>query len=364
MLPQPTDIAQPTDIENWFMANGASPTRRALTADDVERYLAASFDPPPRVVDCAPLDGGWFAAVWSAELADGRSVVLKVGPPPQVPVLRYERGMIAAEAGFLRLVAAHAPQVPVPAVLHHGVDPDVGDWLVTVRLPGHNLPALAESADPPEDSAVRHDLGVAYAALHRITGGRFGYDGGRAAAATWAAAFTAMVEELLADAADWSVRLPASPDRFRSLLARHAGLLDTVRRPALLHWDGWDGNVLAASDPDGVLRMTGLVDGERYLFGDPLMDLVAPLLFRRAEQEPEHPFLRGYRAAAGDAAVDLDDDRVRHRLALYRMHLYLVMLVEMPSRHLTGPEHQGQVELLTGLLNEELAALSSAGTTP
>ncbi|WP_123604559.1 phosphotransferase family protein [Micromonospora sp. Llam0] len=346
------------------MANGASPTRRALTTADVERYLAASFDPPPRVVDCAPLDGGWFAAVWSAELADGRSVVLKVGPPPQVPVLRYERGMIAAEARYLRLAAAHAPQVPVPAVLHHGVDPGAGDWLVTVRLPGRNLPTIAESAEPPDDSAVRHDLGVAYAALHRITGGRFGYDGGRAGAATWAAAFTAMVEELLADAADWSVRLPASPDRFRSLLARHAGLLDTVRRPALLHWDGWDGNVLAACDAHGVLRLTGLVDGERYLYGDPLMDLVAPLLFRRAEQEPEHPFLRGYRAAAGNAAVDLDDDRVRRRLALYRMHLYLVMLVEMPSRHLTGPEHQGQVELLTGLLTEELAALSSAGTTP
>jgi len=349
------------------MANGASPTRRALTTADIERYLAASFDPPPRVVDCAPLDGGWFAAVWSAELADGRSVVLKVGPPPQVPVLRYERGMIAAEARYLRLVAAHAPQVPVPAVLHHGVDPGVGDWLVTVRLPGRNLPAIAAEAArgggaAPDDSAARYDLGTAYAALHRITGGRFGYDGDRAAAATWAAAFTAMVEELLADAADWSVRLPASPDRFRSLVARHTGLLDTVRRPALLHWDGWDGNVLAASGPDGVLRMTGLVDGERYLYGDPLMDLVAPLLFRRAEQEPEHPFLRGYRAAAG-AAVDLDDDRVRRRLALYRMHLYLVMLVEMPSRHLTGPEHQGQVELLTGLLNEELAALTSAAST-
>lgn len=302
--------------------------------------------------------GGWFSAVWSVELADGRSVVLKVGPPPQVPVLRYEQGLVAAEAGFLRLVAGHAPQVPVPAVLHHGSDPQLGDWLVLTRLPGTNLPALAECPDPPDDSAARHDLGVAYTALHQITGDRFGYDGGRANAATWAVAFAAIVDDLLADAVDWSVPLPVSAVEIRSLVARHARLLDTVRRPALLHWDGWDGNVLAEPDAHGVLRMTGLVDGERYLYGDPLMDLVAPLLFRRAEQEPQHPFLQGYRAAAGDAAVDLDDEAVRRRLALYRMHLYLLMLVEMPSRGMAGPEHQGQVEMLTGLLTAELAALA------
>ncbi|GIJ37817.1 hypothetical protein [Micromonospora andamanensis] len=42
--------------------------------------------------------------------------------------------------------------------------------------------------------------------------------------------------------------------------------------------------------------MCGLVDGERFLYGDPLLDLVSPLLFRGAEDEPRHPFLRGYAA--------------------------------------------------------------------
>ncbi|WFE28920.1 aminoglycoside phosphotransferase family protein [Solwaraspora sp. WMMD791] len=337
------------------MDGDRSPTQRTLTRDDVEHYIESSFDRPPSVVDGAPLTGGGFAAVWSVELADARSVVLKVGPPPQVPLLRYERGMIAAEARYLRLVAAHAPQVPVPALLHHGVDPDGGGWLIVDRLPGRNLPALADCAEPPDDSAARHDLGVAYAALHQVTGERFGYDGGRASAATWAAAFTAIVDDLLADAVDWSVPLPVPADEIRSLVARHAGLLDTVRRPALLHWDGWDGNVLAAPDAHGVLRMTGLVDGERFLYGDPVMDLVSPLLLRRAEQEPEHPFLRGYRSAAGDTAVDLDDQAVRRRLALYRLHLYLLMLVEMPSRQMVDP---GRSELLTDLLAREFTAAS------
>lgn len=64
-------------------------------------------------------------------------------------------------------------------------------------------------------------------------------------------------------------------------------VLDVVRSPALLHLDGWAGNVLAVDGPDGTHRLGGLVDGERYLWGDPLMDLVSPLLFRRVEDEPD-----------------------------------------------------------------------------
>ena len=113
-------------------------------------------------------------------------------------------------------------------------------------------------------------------------------------------------------------------------MGRHADVLDEVRRPALLHFDCWDGNVLAAPDRDGRLRLRGLVDGERFLYGDPLLDLVSPLLFRRVEDEPEHPLLRGYQAAAAEPLVL--DASARRRLGLYRLHLYLLMTVEMPSR--------------------------------
>ena len=81
----------------------------------------------------------------------------------------------------------------------------------------------------------------------------------------------------------------ALPAGIAASVERHRACLATVTRPALLHFDLWDGNVLG---PDGSL--TGLVDGERYLYGDPLLDLVSPALFRRIEDEPDHPFLRGY----------------------------------------------------------------------
>ncbi|PZF99911.1 phosphotransferase family protein [Micromonospora endophytica] len=329
-----------------------SPTQRALSPDDTAEYLRASFGRDRRVADCAALGGGGFAAVWWARLDNGRQVVLKVAPPPTARLLRYETDLLAAEARYFRLVAAHAPQVPVPPVLHHGRDPRLGEWLVTGRLPGRALPDLDDA-----DDLARYDFGAAMATLHRITGDRFGYDAGRTGGATWSTAFAAIIEDLLADAADWDITLPAPPQRFRALVARHADLLDEIRRPALLHFDGWDGNVLAAPDGTGAYRMCGLVDGERFLYGDPLLDLVSPLLFRRAEEEPEHPFLRGYADAVGTPLVF--DEGVRRRLALYRMHLHLLMTVEMPSRGITPANDPGRHARLAELLERDLADLAA-----
>lgn len=339
-----------------------SRTQRSLDHDQVRRYVEASFGEARRMVDCAPITGGGFATVWRVTLDDGRGVVIKVAPRADVPLLRYERGLSGAEARYFRLVATHAPQVPVPPLLHHGNDPELGEWLVSGLLPGRSLREWAESEQHLDDAPARYDFGVAVAALHRISGDRYGYDAGRASGATWRAAFTAMLDGLLADAADWDVRLPTSPARIRALPERYASVLDEVRRPALLHFDGWDGNVLAEPEPEpepgGSLHLRGIVDGERFLFGDPLMDLVSPLIYRRVQDEPENPFLRGYRAAA-DGPVVFDESTLR-RLSLYRLHLYLLMTVEMPSRGITRQDRPDRFERLADLLDHELTDLRRA----
>ncbi|MFI7428043.1 phosphotransferase family protein [Micromonospora sp. NPDC049836] len=330
-----------------------SPTQRALDPDQVRRFVAASLGPAPRVTECGPLAGGGFAAVWWVHLDDGRRVVLKVGPFPHVPLLRYELDMIGAEARYLRLVAARAPAVPVPPLLHHGSDPELGDWLLTGLLPGRTLWDLTQ--DGVDTDEIRAELGVALAALHRVTGEHYGYEGDRAGGDTWRAAYTAMVGDLLADAADWRVPLPLPAERIAELVGRHAAVLDAVRRPALLHFDGWAGNILATAGPDGRLRFTGLVDGERYLWGDPLMDLISPLLYRRVEDEPDDPLVRAYRAAAPFPW----DAGVRRRLGLYRLYLYLLMTVEQPSRGITASDDPARAARLAELLGRELSDLDT-----
>ena len=332
-----------------------SPTQQSLTpptiAELVRRSLGAA------VTGCAELTGGGFAAVWRAELGDGRAVVVKVGPRPDVPLLGYEAQMLRAEAEYLRLVAHGAPAVPVPRLLHYSPGGDVVDaeWLVTTHLPGVPLPRLREESPEIDDRPVRRDLGAAIAAVHRVTGDRYGYTGDRPHGASWRAAFSAMVESLLADAVAWGVDLASQPERVRAALRRHGDLLDLIVRPALLHFDLWDGNLIVAREPAGTARLAGLVDGERYLYGDPLLDLVSPALLRRIEDEPDHPFLTGYAEAAG-APIVLDEPAVL-RIALYRMHLGLVMAVEMPSRGMTTPADDARRSAVAAYLDAELDLL-------
>lgn len=340
-------------------ARGASPTQRVLDSADVARLVAASFGLDRKVVECGPLTGGGFGAVWFVVLDDGQRVVLKASPAAGVPLLRYEQGLIAAEARFFALAAVRAPGVPVPKVLHHGVDRSVldGDWLFTSHLPGRPLSQLSEATSGGGDMVVRGQHGAAVAELHAVTGDYYGYGGGRTSASTWSGAFAAMVEDLLADAVDWGVRLPVSAAVIRSLIQRHAEVLAAVDRPALVHFDGWDGNVLAEPGGDGSLRMTGLVDGERYLFGDPMMDLVSPALFRRIEDEPQGAFLRGYAAASGSPSV-LDEVLLK-RLGLCRLYFHLLMTVEMPSRGITLENDPGRHALLARLFEQQVAELEA-----
>jgi aminoglycoside phosphotransferase (APT) family kinase protein len=299
-----------------------SPTQRRLGRFEVAEYARATFDVD--VADCAELTGGGYAAVWRVDLVDGRTAVLKVAPPPGVGLLRYEHDLVAAEAAYFDLVHDRLGDVPLPRVLARG-----DDWLFTTYLPGT---ALTVTAAP---DAVREQLGALLARVHSITGPYFGYTGSRAHGDTWPVAFAAIVDDLLADAADWGVALPWPADRIREAVDRHADVLADVDRPALLHFDVWDGNVLASAG-----TLTGLVDGERYLYGDPLVDFVVPLLSGPADG---HPFVTGYGAVL--------DRRAKRRLALYRMHLCLLMVAEMPSRGMTAESHPRRWGMLESALS-------------
>jgi hypothetical protein len=341
------------------MNTAMSPTRRRLEAGQVERWVGAALgDGSVRVTSAAPLAGGEFATVLRVAVSDGRKVVLKVGPAPGTRLLAYEDGMVAAEARYLRMAGPDVLEGSrLPRLLGAGGGAQGGDggadgeWMVTELLPGVTLASLGAAgtvADPAVAPGVRAEVGAALARIHTVGApdGVFGYDGGRPRGATWGAAFAAIVASLLADGERWGVRLPVDGREVMGLIARSRGALDGVRRAALVHFDLWDGNVLCSPGADGVPVLAGLVDGERYLFGDPLVDFVSPALFRRIEDEPGHPFVRGYGRCPGFSGEEL------LRLALYRMHLYLLMVVEMPSRGRGGPEHAQRAEELGRLLLE------------
>jgi fructosamine-3-kinase len=97
-----------------------------------------------------------------------------------------------------------------------------------------------------------------------------------------------------------------------------------------------------------------LVDGERYLLGDPLVDFASPALFADVLDPPGHPFLAGYTRVS---PMIIDDD-VRRRVWLYQLYLYLLMIVEFPSRGMTPQRDSERWHYLGRLVTDLVDRLS------
>ncbi|WP_066937543.1 phosphotransferase family protein [Microtetraspora fusca] len=277
------------------------------------------------VVSARELPDGFANAVWRLGLDDGRDVVLKVGPPPDLELLRYERDLLRTEAMVYHL--ASAAGLPLPTLLHARYDDPMvgGDYLILTALDG--VPWNRASLSPEQESDLRFELGRHLARLHTIPGdGVFGYPYAGLTGRSWREAFLAMVGAILDDAVRYGTPLPASLLEIAGLVHANAYALDRVTRPALVHFDVWPGNVFLTGTGDaggGAPRIQALIDHERAFWGDPLADFVTPTLFE--DLRDDDPMLAGYREAGGIVPADPE---APIRDALYRAYLYLIMLVE------------------------------------
>ncbi|MFC0531996.1 phosphotransferase family protein [Phytohabitans kaempferiae] len=338
-------------------------TKRRVSEDELARLVLRAFGPGAGVSAWRELSGGTYNAAYAVTLGGGRlggrrEVVLKVAPPPDLKLLSHEVDLMRTEVDFYRRAATVG--VPVPEVLFAGFERDLigTDFVFLSLVPGTDLHSLAGGRPPAEFAAVRGQVAGLTARLHSITGSGYGYPlrGSRTWQPTWRGAFGAMVDDLVADAERLAPAkpLPAAPAWIGALMRRHADVLDDVTRPALVHFDLWDGNVFVAPDdtaaPAG-WRVTGFIDGERAFYGDPAAELVSLALFR----EPEPELLSGY-SAGGGAPIALTGS-VARRLDLYRTYLYLIMAIEGATRGWHDEERVRFETWLAARIDAQLALL-------
>lgn len=265
------------------------------------------------------LKDGWFNAAYAVRLADGREVILKIAPPAHADVMRYEQNIMATEVATMRLVRQQ-PGIPVPAIHFHDDAHDVCDsaYFFMEKIAGDNLDHAHAALAPEQAATVERETGAIIRRVNGFTGPYFGYDGNPALRAdTWKAAFRRIVDSVLADAAVKAVAFDAGHDAIRAVVERHIDTLDEVTQPCLVHWDAWRPNFFVA---DG--HVSGLIDFERALWADPLMEAQ----FRPLSWSGVDDAMRGY----GKTTFTPTELR---RCWLYTLHLALVMHVECYFRH-------------------------------
>jgi aminoglycoside phosphotransferase (APT) family kinase protein len=268
------------------------------------------------------LKDGWFNVAYCVRLADGRDVILKIAPPQHAEVMTYEQNLMRTEVNMMRLVS-HNPVIPVPAIYYFDTRQDLcdSDYFFMEKIAGDNLDHIKATLSPQEKSQIDAQGGVIIREINNVTGTYFGYDGNPdLQAATWRDAFIRIITTLLEDGKRKHVPyFGYSADAIHQAIHKHAPALDAVQIPRLVHWDAWDGNLFVQHG-----KITGIIDFERALWGDPLMEV----LFRPVTTDDATctDALKGY------GKTEFSQDEVQ-RCHLYTLYLGLIMHIECYYRH-------------------------------
>lgn len=264
---------------------------------------------------------GWFNAAYRIDLRDGTPVALKIAPPAGVAVLTREHEMMRAELEAMRLVIEQT-DVPVPAVLYADLSHEILDadyfFMDFIDADNFGIAAAEGRLTRAEIEAGFRDLGRLNREINQIVGPHFGPLLGEGFG-TWREAFGAMFEDMLRDGEAVGIDLGWHPDQLRAVVADHADVLDDVTEPRLIEVDLWGKNSMLR---DG--RIVGIVDHERAIYGDPIMEAGLTSIDLEGFDEAE-PFMQGY----GMAGLT-PSERARRRL--YSIALATVMAVETSYR--------------------------------
>jgi fructosamine-3-kinase len=253
-----------------------------VAGDPARAIEQATGRRPARI---APLGGGCVGEVYRVDMADGETLVAKLGAAG---------GGLAVEGWMLRYLAGHSA-LPVPAVIH------ADDTLV--------LMSWIDSGDAITAPAETHAAEL-LAALHDVTAPAYGLErdtviGGlaqpNARADSWIAFFRDRRLLYMAGEALAAGRLPAA---VMTRIEAFAERLDKwIAEPAcasLIHGDMWGGNVLVKGG-----RIAGFVDPAIYYadaeielaFSTMFATFTAPFFARYGEIRPIRP---GFREARCD----------------------------------------------------------------
>lgn len=263
--------------------------------------LAVSQDQAQAIVDrVAPgrhmacvseMRQGEISAVFEIALADGPpAFVLKVYPDSM-------RWKMQKEITVSRLMEGRL-SVPVPRIV---LADETGslfglNFLVMTRLDGHSVIDLERDLAPSDVAATYRQMGEALREIHGIVLDSFGYIGPQGVVTPFAsnrAYMASQFDKKLGGLAEYGA--PETLARqLRDFVDRRSPLLDGCAKPSLCHYDFHTGNLLAERK-DGAIKLSGILDLENAIAGDPLMDIAKTLSYSvRGDAAKRAALLDGY----------------------------------------------------------------------
>lgn len=257
-------------------------------SEEILRELVIKHFPTDgRRVAFRPIRTGKFNRSYYVQV-DGEELVLRIAPPPGTPVLFYEKDMMRQEPEVHRLVREHT-DAPVARILAYDFSRSTipSDYLFMEKLPG----VAASELPLPRSvwSRALEQVGRYLRQVHAIHGPAYGYVGPHRPMEPqpdWWNAFRIMWRKLIEQIVEMGAYTPDQGNWLIEALEVRRQYFDRDVPPSLLHMDIWSQNILL----DRAGNVTGIVDWDRALYGDPEIEFA--VLDYCGISEPA--FWRGY----------------------------------------------------------------------
>ncbi|WP_310605533.1 phosphotransferase family protein [Anaerosporobacter sp.] len=258
------------------------------------------------------LKEGFFNVAYYITLTNGEHVILKVAPHPDARIMSNEKNIMFSEVDSLRLVKRET-EVPIPDILYYDDSHEIcpSDYFFMSVIEGGSFSTLGESLTEEDRKGIQKQIGEYNYSMNQITGERFGYYGQQDLQGDcWFEVFRDMLQLAFYDARKANIEIPYKEEEILSLLERDKSCFDEVTIPRFVHWDLWAGNVFVKDN-----MVTGVIDFERCIWGDPLLEVG----FRCYERNVD--FLEGY----GLTSLTKEEER---RANWYDIYLFQIMILE------------------------------------
>ncbi|MCJ8311552.1 MAG: aminoglycoside phosphotransferase family protein [Saccharospirillaceae bacterium] len=275
------------------------------------------------VLEIIELKDGWFNTAYLIEFVNEFSCVLKVGPPIDADIMNYEINMMASEVACLKLVSSNI-KIPSPKILFSDLSRSViqYQYFFMDYLEGKSWDKLKSKLSDHQNNSISHQLGELTAAINSYESDFFGYFNLEPKFEMWYETFRSMCLFLFKDALKYKVLLPINESTFLSVLSRYKSSFDEVKKAKLIHWDLSGPNIIIRKLSENNYSLTGVIDFERALWADPLMENI---LFDINNKNKA--YFEGYKHNL------LTTANQTIRRIFYNMYLCLIMVIEDGPRN-------------------------------
>ncbi len=300
-------------------------TKTRISEIKLREITKQAFGNSALIEEIKELTDGFFNSAYLLKLSNGFKTVLKVSPQKAIRVMRYEHNIMETEVKVLNKIAA-LETVPVPKILYYdrslsAIDSEFYfmEFIEGIPLNKHRDQITQEQYDK-----ISTDAGAYFNQIKELETGYFGYiSQPDKRFDTWGKAFSFMIKELIDDAREIGAELPCSYQYILDIVNSKIDVLDMVKTPSLLHKDLWEGNIFVNQK---TAEITGFIDFERAICGDSLLEPVCGFLLDNPK------FMLNY---YGKASLDKEE---KTRTILYKIYLFLLMVIECPFRQYPGED--------------------------